>query len=445
MPWQQQVADVALEVGDDGILAYRQVILTVPRQSGKTTLLLVLLLFRALASPGQQIRYTAQNGTDARKKWKGDWLPILKASRFSQLFTVTLANGHEGLDFANGSHQGLVGATKKAGHGGTLVLGIIDEAFAQPDARLEQALLPAMNTRTQPQLWIVSTAGTFEDSPYLWDKVEKGRTLAEGGMTRNVAYFEWSAHEDDDPGDENVWRSCMPALGHTTGIDAVRLAYESMSLSEFRRAYLNQWVTQQNDPVIPLDLWNDLEDPDSTIAGRPCFAFDVTPDRSSASIAAAGVRSDDLRHVEIVDNRPGTHWVVPRVLQLRDRHSPTAILVDASGPAGSLIPEFDRNGVEVVPVSAKDHARACGSLYDSCVDGTLRHGPSDELLFALDGAAKRPLGDAWAWSRKSSSVDISPLVAATLALWGTEMGGADPTPQVWDLNALVAEMNADKG
>jgi len=26
------------------------------------------------------------------------------------------------------------------------------------------------------------------------------------------------------------------------------------------------------------------------------------------------------------------------------------------------------------------------------------------------------LGDVWAWSRKSSSVDISPLVAGTLAL-----------------------------
>jgi hypothetical protein len=33
------------------------------------------------------------------------------------------------------------------------------------------------------------------------------------------------------------------------------------------------------------------------------------------------------------------------------------------------------------------------------------------------GARTRPLGDAgWAWSRKGSPVDITPLVAATLAL-----------------------------
>jgi hypothetical protein len=36
---------------------------------------------------------------------------------------------------------------------------------------------------------------------------------------------------------------------------------------------------------------------------------------------------------------------------------------------------------------------------------------SDELRAALKGAKKRTLGDAWAWSRKNSGVDITPLVS----------------------------------
>src|SRR5215471_10973954 len=36
MPWQSYVADVALEVDEDGRFAYQLVIVTVPRQSGKT-------------------------------------------------------------------------------------------------------------------------------------------------------------------------------------------------------------------------------------------------------------------------------------------------------------------------------------------------------------------------------------------------------------------------
>jgi hypothetical protein len=44
-----------------------------------------------------------------------------------------------------------------------------------------------------------------------------------------------------------------------------------------------------------------------------------------------------------------------------------------------------------------------------------------ELKAALKGASKRSLGDSWAWARKSSAVDISPLVAVTLALRRAEI------------------------
>jgi hypothetical protein len=39
------------------------------------------------------------------------------------------------------------------------------------------------------------------------------------------------------------------------------------------------------------------------------------------------------------------------------------------------------------------------------------------MAAAIQGAVKRQVGESWAWSRRSSAVDISPLVAATLALW----------------------------
>lgn len=36
----------------------------------------------------------------------------------------------------------------------------------------------------------------------------------------------------------------------------------------------------------------------------------------------------------------------------------------------------------------------------------------------MAGVAKRPLGDRWAWARRGLWVDISPLVAVSLARWG---------------------------
>ena len=440
MPWQQQVLDVALEIGEDGKFAYRQVILTVPRQSGKTTLLLVLLMLRAISEPRQVIKYTAQNGTDARRKFVDDWLPEVTPSKFGALFKLRMTNGHEALLFRNGSNFGLMATTMKSGHGGTIDLGILDEAFAHPDARLEQALGPAMITRPQPQLWIVSTAGTYDQSPYLWDKVEKGRQIAESGMTSKVAYFEWSAPEDADPGDENVWWSCMPALGRTAPIDSVRAEYESMALSEFRRAYLNQWVTQENDPVIPVENWNALTDDRSSAIDPICFAYDITPDRSRAAIAAAGKRDDGLWHVEVIEQKRGTGWVVPRLIELNDNHRPTAVLCDPKGPAGSLLPDLERQGLPVVAINASEHAQACGMLFDSVMEQTVRHLDDPELVGAIDGAVKRPLGDAWAWSRKTSSVDISPLVAVTIAFWGAQTQTAQGEVGIWSLDEVVREI-----
>jgi hypothetical protein len=287
---------------------------------------------------------------------------------------------------------------------------------------------------------VVSTAGTFDQSPYLWDKVEKGRQIAESGMTAKVAYFEWSADEDDDPADEDVWWRCMPALGRTVPIEAVRAEFESMDLSEFRRAYLNQWVTQSNDPVIPLADWNALTDEMSQTIDPVCFAYDITPDRSTSSIGVAGKRDDGLWHLEVIEQKRGTGWVVPRLIELNRDHRPTAILCDPGGPAGSLLPDLERDQLPMVPISAKEHAQACGMLFDAVVDKTLRHIGDPALASAIDGAVRRPLGDAWAWSRKTSSVDISPLVACTIALWGAQTQTGTGEVGIWSLDEIVKEL-----
>src|ERR1035437_7994862 len=70
MPWQRLVADVGLELLPGTMLpAYREVIVTVPRQSGKTSLVLAIEFQRALGwSELQRIAYSAQNGVEARRK-----------------------------------------------------------------------------------------------------------------------------------------------------------------------------------------------------------------------------------------------------------------------------------------------------------------------------------------------------------------------------------------
>ena len=71
MPWQAQVANVAGELEADGVPAFREVRVTVPRQSGKTTLILVTELDRCLSwGPLQRVLYCAQDRNSARAKWE---------------------------------------------------------------------------------------------------------------------------------------------------------------------------------------------------------------------------------------------------------------------------------------------------------------------------------------------------------------------------------------
>jgi hypothetical protein len=85
-----------------------------------------------------------------------------------------------------------------------------------------------------------------------------------------------------------------------------------------------------------------------------------------------------------------------------------------------VIPRLENAGLTVNVIGPKEQAQACGRFFDVVQQKGLRHLGTAELMTAIKGAATRPLGDAWAWSRKASSVDISPLVACTMALWKVE-------------------------
>lgn len=451
MPWQQYVADVALEVDGTGRLVYNEVGLTVPRQSGKSTLILAKAVHRASASQffggRQRLVYTAQTRNKAREKWEEDYAADLKASKtWGPKIKTHFGNGNEHIRFANGSRFGIEANTEKAGHGGTLDEAYIDEAFAQTDNRLEQAFRPAMITRPNTQLWWVSTAGWLDGSPYLLDKVTRGRDQADMGIRDGLAYFEWSAPDDSAPDDRDVWRECMPALGYTVTEESIAAELRAMQddIAGFRRAYLNQWVKKHENVsgVIDNARWVALTDSASQIHGPIVFSLDVTPDRANASIGAAGRRADGLRHVEIVPHdRHGSFrskdltWVVPRMVELVREWNPAAVVVNPSGPAGSFQVPLQEAGVDVTLVGTQQMAQACGAFYDYVVGDPpqVRHIGQPEIASAIGAARKRMHGDAWTWNRKDLT-DISPLVAVTLALFGHDQQAAKKpkrTGKVW--------------
>ena len=420
LPWQAQVLNVAFEYDPvSGVPFYRVVRVAVPRQSGKTTLVLLLEIDRCLNwGDLQHVVYTAQDRQASREKWD-EQMAMLARTVLRKQFSVRRQNGSERTTWkATGSTVGITASTETAGHGQTIDLAIVDEAWAQRDERLSASFRPAMMTRRDAQEWWLSTMGN-EDSVPWDDRVDDGRArveaqLADPGQRRGVAYFEWSAPDSLDPYDPDTWRSCMPALGRTVDLETIRTDAQSMPEPDFRRGYLNQ-RTLGGKPVVPAGLWAGCRDGAARVGSPLCFGADVAADRSWAAIAACSQNTDGVTVVELVQHQEGASWIPGRLVELSARFSPLSVVVDGNGFAGRM--NLEALGLPLQTVDTGTFAGACGGFFDAVVDGTIRHIGQTPLDAAVAAARKRNIGDTWAWARRVG-LDMTPLVAATLARWG---------------------------
>lgn len=439
MPWQRQVFDLYGEIRTPdecdeagiprGSPAYREVAFGVPRQSGKTTVNFAAMFDRCVFwLPWNRQRprcvYTAQTGKDARDKFIIDMVPMLTPPAIGGTATPSITKRVRNIGKGVGSekaefHVGQTGAgggliilgnnTEASGHGKTIDLGVIDEAFWDVDHRREQAISGSQATRDQAQRLISSTAGTAT-SEYWNGKCEAGRAAVVKNTGSGLAYVEFSAPEDADTFDEEMWKLVHPALGYTISLATMRSEAESMDELEFRRAFLNvptQRVTSQHIPATAWDNVN-IESTGKPIGkGQKVWAVGVSRDRSKAAIAVCDI---DTGTTKLVKYEDGCGWLASAVNQYRSDLG-GVIVYDATGPAGNIGADHP----EWVAMSSTEMTQAFGDFYDGCVDQTLRIIRDREVDDALAGAEIKTIGDRKAWSRSRSTRDITPLVVVNIA------------------------------
>jgi hypothetical protein len=357
---------------------------------------------------------------------------------------VWRANGHESIEYVNGNRIRFRTRTRGGGRGFSGSPVVFDEAMYLPEVSMG-AILPVISAQPDPQIWYMGSAvdQAVHDDGRVFARVRE-RALA--GEDPRLAYFEWSY---DAPGpdevpegaadDPDVWAASNPAFGVRITEEYLRAERRELDERTFmvERLGVGDWpqVDADAQTVIPMAKWDRLvEDPaaeSAVLDDDVCIAFDVRTDRSSASVAVVGRRRDGDFQVEVVEHRRGAEWLAKRLVEMVERNDPVAVMCDGFGPAASLVPELDEAGVRVTTTNSSDMAKACGFFFDKVDSGELRHLGSNELRQSLKGAAQRPLGDAWAWSRRHAAVDIGPLVSGTLALWGFATLAQEGEIRIW--------------
>ncbi len=304
---------------------------------------------------------------------------------------------------------------------------ILDEAFAlTPDTMA--AILPTMAAKSvkgNPQLWYTSSAG-MRTSVQL-RAVRKRALSSDPG---SLCWLEWSAPTEalQSPDDRRWWRMANPALGHRISEEFVASEFASMveagGLEQFCRERLGVFdEDEQPDAVFTGPQWAAVA-ADGKLGDGIVFAVDVEPDRRFCAVAAADVSG----LVELGEYRPGTEWVLERLVALASKHDASVVL-HAAGPAASLQAALEAAGVRVVAASGADMRNACGAMFDAVVQQKVRVRRHPALDSAVQAATKRPSGDAWVWDRRAG--DVSPLVAVTLAAWAAQQVTAEPVKPVF--------------
>ncbi len=430
--WQQHVLRGALGEDDNGRWSAFEAALVVPRQAGKSAVLEALILTSLLVWQEQTVIYSAHLFSTAAETFQR-LRALIESSEFAdEVAKVYTANGKEAIILKNGCRVKFMARSRGGGRGFSGDRIIFDEAF-DLDPKSLGAMIPTLAARSMrgdsnPQIWYASSA-PHSDSIVLHSLRARAATSDPG----RLYYAEWSAPTDPppDPSDVDAWYIANPALGIRISEDFVRDELRALqhSPNEFLRERLGipdplYDDTVSRDPKIPAEAWEATATTEHVRVepGEVVLAFDCSPggEWSSIAIAAGDTTSP---YVELVEHRGGTTWLPERLVELAQRWRPTVVVSDGVGPVGSVIGSvfhaFRQAGVDtevLKQLSTKEYKAACGLFFSDVTEHRLRRPPNQGPLdLAVADATERRLGEAWAWDRRSATVPISPLVAATIA------------------------------
>lgn len=436
MPWQRLVVDVATEykvVDGQRRYKYSTVLVTVPRQSGKTTLVGPVQVHRVVSRPGIAAFFTAQTGVAAGRRIR-DLISAVNESPLAAVLTPRYTNGAEGFTcLGNRSSLQRFAPTEDAIHGETPALVTIDEIWrfsADKGNALIGGISPAQITlHGAAQLWMISTKGTLA-SGFMNEYVKTGRA----GSDPALAYFEWACPDGLDPWEPASWWQYHPALGNTITEAALLAEREKLrnNPGEWVRAYGNRLTTAEN-PIVDPDAWASLAGgdmiPPSDLAAV-AVTYDVGTDDTLSAVLATWRDVSGRACSRVLHQAPGSTWVAGYVTERRESWGCT-VAADGAGPAKPVTDKLREAGVEVVTLTRDQRGSADVAWLTAARSGNLRHDGSDVLAAAVAAAVLRTTDGVTKISRDHSPRPVAALIASAVGLWAHDYAPRPAGLQIW--------------
>jgi hypothetical protein len=426
---QQAILDAIYTEREPEVPRYRHVCTVGPRQNIKTSTKVIAAMTDLFVLGIPEAIWTAHQSKTSTKSFQDMQRRINGHPDYANLVEFKSGRGEE-LIFLPGTSVSLEFRARSGGSGRGFTTDrlTLDEALYLTAADLG-ALLPTMLTRRGAQVRYASSAG-LPRSGALRDLRDRGRAgtdprlfYVEYGAERRACESDTCTHLVGNPGcaldDRELWWQANSALWcgriEEDAIDDLRRA---MPPEEFMREVLVWWQDPlRGGGVFDLDLWASLGTRSQRMT-KPVLSVEVALDRSVTTLGAAW-EVKGRPHLEIVEDHPGTGWVVARAVELKRKYGVTGAVIDMGSEAAGLVDDLEAAGFRVVKVGSTERVTACGTFFDLASTARLTHNGDPAISNALAAARWKDVGDgARVFSRRRSAGDIRDLYAVVLALHG---------------------------
>lgn len=408
-PWQENVLQAAMGERSDGRWAAKRVGLSVPRQNGKSELILARALAGAILF-GEKTIIISAHQQDTSRQIFNRFLELreLSPELNARVVKVMEAFNREHIKFTSGATIEFKARSGPGGRGFSADLLLLDEAQIL-DMRRWVSINSTMSARDNPQIWLTGTPPTPEDDGSVFESVRAG-----AGKSSNTAWVEWAADPAADPGAVETLASANPAWFTRINHDVVQGEFETYPPDRFALDRLGIWASDLRATVMP--NWPHLaaERPDAAPA-----ALGIASDPDQTWLALGAVLASEKPHLGIVMRVPVAERAqfLAEVVRISGTYG-CPVLIDKNGPASFLLPDLSDAMVPLEPVGLDRFVQASVDLVLAVAAGEVEHGNYDELNAAVAAAGWRKVGDRQVFARRNG--DISALEAVALALHGAD-------------------------
>jgi hypothetical protein len=438
-PWQQWLVIHLGELLPDGRPRFRQALVLVARQNGKTHLCVVLALFWLFVERWPLVFGTSTNLEQAAEPWETcadmtrdvDALAELMPSDANR--GVRKANGQQTITTTYRTRYKIGAVNPKGGRGKSIDRMIGDELREHHDWKGYNAAYNAMNARPSGQAIYITNQG--DDRSVVLNTLFDAALehIKTGAGDYRLGVFDYSAPDGCAIDDPVAIAQANPNVGHVRANGQLAMDWDTLlgparrlaqpgadpeEVAGFRTENLCQRVQNLDAAINPVG-WAAAATTDdlSGLRSRLAMVVDVSPDRQRATAVVGGLMADGRVLVEIpeVDGVVAT-WTGPTAVAMMQRQLPAIVRKIRpqlfgwmpAGPAAAAAATLKERkgrtqwpppGVTVREISDEITA-VCMSLAAEVDADQVRHVDDPLLNAQITGAAKLWQGDRWRFQRQ---------------------------------------------